>query len=290
MSVDVKRNTQEFKTGYCKKITAGHITEFIEISSCPLQPNTKKLSKTEYIDLETGEVKEYELSETRADNKDSLRKTFRKIRELINANCLDSKKVHWVTLTYRENMTDTKQLYSDFDKFLKRFKYYCKKQGLIAPEYICVIEPQKRGAWHCHVIFIWQQKAPYIANNAVLAPMWSHGFTKIQAIPNDCDNLGAYLSAYLADIPVELDGDNTTTKNNKGIIKGGRLSLYPVGVNIVRHSKGIKQADAELVAPDKVENEKASAGTLTFQCSYCLSDEKGFERYLSKSYYNTKRK
>lgn len=288
MSVEIKRNTKQFHTGYCKKITSGHITEFIEISAQPLQPQTMKLSKTEYIDLQTGEVKEYELSETRADNKDSLRKTFRKIRELINANCLDSEKVHWVTLTYRENMMDTKQLHSDFHNFWKRFKYYCKKQGLIAPEYICVIEPQKRGAWHCHVIFIWQQKAPYIANNAVLAPMWSHGFTKIQAIPNDCDNLGAYLSAYLADIPVDEDGDNTTTK--KAIVKGGRLSLYPVGLNIVRHSKGIKQADAELVPVDEIEKEKASAGTLTFKCSYAILDENGKERYLSKSYYNTKRK
>lgn len=288
MSVEIKRNNKEFHTSYCKKITSGHITEFIEISAVPVQPQTQKISKTEYVDLHTGEVKEYELSETRADNKDSLRKTFKRIRQLINANCVDAKKIHWVTLTYRENMTDTKQLYLDFDKFLKRFKYYCKKQGWIAPEYICVIEPQKRGAWHCHVLFIWQNKAPYIANNAVFAPMWSHGFTKIQALPVDCDNIGAYLSAYLVNIPVDADGDNTTTK--KAIIKGGRLSLYPVGLNIVRHSKNIKQADSELVALDEVEKEKASAGTLTFKCSYAILDENGNERYITKSYYNTKRK
>ena len=174
----------------------------------------------------------------------------------------------------------------DFRKFWQRFTYYCKKQGYKKPEYIAAIEPQERGAWHIHCIIIWKQRRPFIDNNSVFEPMWGHGFTKIQGVPDDCDNLGAYLSAYLSDMSLSEDGDG----KEKKYVKGARLVLYPVGVNIFRHSRGIKQPVSEQLDPDEIEKEKASCGKLTFTSSYTITDDDGNIRYISKSYYNTKRK
>ena len=138
-----------------------------------------------------------------------------------------------------------------------------------------------------HCIIIWDRKRPYIDNNSVFAPMWGHGFTKIQGVPDDCDNLGAYLSAYLSDMALADDDSSSTDKK---YIKGARLSLYPVGVNIFRHSRGIKQPVSDLVDSYDLEKEKASSGKLTFSCTYTVSDDNGYERTISKSYYNSKRK
>lgn len=256
------------------------------MSSRPSAPSIQKISATQYINLLDGTIHDFQQSETRADNTDSLRKSFKQLRDLVNCNTTDSSCIHWVTLTYAENMTDTKRLYSDFEHFWKRFRRYCKKNALSVPEYISVIEPQQRGAWHIHCIVIWKQKRPYIDNNSVFAPMWGHGFTKIQGVPEDCDNLGAYLSAYLSDMAISEDGDG----QGKKYIKGARLKLYPVGVNIYRHSRGIRQPQSVQLCNDRIEKEKASSGKLTFTSSYIITDDDGNTRYISKSYYNTKRK
>lgn len=277
----------DYESRYCKKTTSGNVVEFIEMSSEPTAPPIKKISATQYLDLRTGQVCDFCASDTRADNVDSLRKSFKQLRSLINCNATDNKCIHWVTLTYAENMTDTKRLLTDFDKFWKRFRRYCTKCGYDIPEYITAIEPQQRGAWHIHALILWRSKRPYIDNNAVFQPMWGQGFTKIQGVPDGCDNLGAYLSAYLADMALSEDSDD---KSGKKYQKGARLRLYPVGVNIYRHSRGVQRPTSERLNPEDAEKEKASSGKLTFMCSYTVTDDDGRERIISKSYYNKKRR
>jgi hypothetical protein len=117
--------------------------------------------------------------------------------------------------------------------------------------------------------------------------MWGHGFTKIQGVPEDCDNLGAYLSAYLSDMAMSEDGDG----KGKKYIKGARLKLYPVGVNIYRHSRGIKQPQSEQLCMDRIEKEKASSGKLTFSNTVAILSDDGEQRnIITHEYYNIKRK
>lgn len=273
----------DFESKYAKKTVSGNVTEFLEMSSKPSAPAIQKISADQYLNILTGEICDFVKSESRADNTDSLRKSFKKVRDIVNSNTTDNSNIHWVTLTYADNMTDTKQLYIDFDRFWKRFRRYCVKRSLCIPEYISVIEPQERGAWHIHCIIVWNQKRPFIDNNSVFAPMWSHGFTKIQGVPDDCDNLGAYLSAYLTDLAMSDDGAE------KKYVKGARLKLYPVGVNILRHSRGIKKPESTQLLLDQIEKEKASSGKLTFSSSVTIIDDEGHERHIFKSYYNKKR-
>ena len=223
----------------------------------------------------------------------------------------EAEKARWVTLTYAENMTDTKRLYEDFRRFWMRFVYWCKSQGYDKPEYITVQEPQGRGAWHIHAFFIWPERAPYIANDEVLAKLWGNGFTKCKALA-DVDNVGAYFSAYLGDMPLEdvenlpkedmarlLDGCEIVTKEfanaqeltkEKRFVKGARLRLYPAGMNIVRKTKGIRMPSVERMTYEEAQK-KVSSAKLTFSRSYeVLNDAGDVCNTLSKSYYNSKRK
>ena len=148
--------------------------------------------------------------------------------------------MRWVTLTYRENMQDSRRLYEDFRRFWQRFKRWCASSGFAIPEYITIAEPQARGAWHLHGIFVFPGVAPYIPPDD-FARLWGQGFIKVKAVTGD--NLGAYFSAYLTDLPVdEVDkdilpsvssdrvrevevDDESGEKVKKKFVKGARCSL-----------------------------------------------------------------
>ena len=233
----------------------GNIKEIMYLQKKNFKPfRIKKLNANEYIILDTGEIKEYKKIESRSQDKESLRKTFKKIRQLINTNFTGEDNELCFTITYKENVTDPKILYDDFRKFMKKLKY---KYNSV--DYINVVEPQGRGAWHCHILLKFNSfKQIYIPNKEI-SEMWGHGFVKVKAMRKDVDNLGAYLSAYLGDI--ELDERNLSELVDSGavklgqafnikeveingvkkkFIKGGRLAYYPPGMNIYRTSRGIK--------------------------------------------------
>ena len=254
----------------------------------------------QFVICATGEVKDIEHHATRKDNKKGLYKTFANARAVINANVTDVSKVRWCTLTYAENMTDPKRLYTDFEKFNKRFQYYCKQKGYSKPEYIVMMEPQGRGAWHAHLLYIWQdQKAPYIANQE-FREMWGHGFVRIKKLDN-VDNVGAYLTAYLGDMEIdEMDlskavgkqckvvevEDEDGKKVKKAIVKGARLDLYPANFNMLRCSRGVKRPVAEMMSQEEA-NKKVSAATKTFESAIKLVDnENDFETVIIREQYN----
>ena len=152
--------------------------------------------------------------------------------------------------------------------------------------------------------------------------MWSHGYTKAKSV-HGVDNLGAYFSAYLADIPLdeyERDADDTTMyeiksavvvdddghDTEKKFVKGARLKFYPAGMNIYRTSRGIKQPTTNQIDNKEYAMKKANAGTLTFSsaCSVLSAsvsssgssengdkDEVLFQavNYVYHAYYNRKR-
>lgn len=283
----------------------GNIKEIMYLQKCTREPfGIKKISKNEYVVVSTGEVLEYQnKSENRSQDKESLRKTFKKIRQLINTNFIGNSNELCFTITYKENITDPKILYKDFDKFMKKLKY---KYGNI--DYINVVEPQGRGAWHCHILLIFNDlKKAYIPNKEV-SEMWGNGFVKVKAIKKDIDNLGAYLSAYLGD--VEVNDSNLTQLIQDGaikvgqsynikevevegmkkkFIKGGRLHYYPVGMNIYRSSRGIKQP---VVSHMSYEEAKKIVGADTPTYSSCTLIQDDDERIINTivyEQYNVKR-
>jgi len=261
-----------------------------------------RLDSNTYLDMNTGDIKEFNKIDNRACDMNSVRVSLGRLRDLLNTNITDVKKCKWVTLTYAENMTDPTKLKKDFEKFNKRMQYYLKDNPY---EYIVAMEPQGRGAWHAHLVMIFENNAPYI-DNKIMAAKWGHGFTVTKKLDN-VDNVGAYLTAYLGDMDIndyrnlseeEMEGLNPKLivkevevevdgkKVSKAIIKGGRLHMYPPKFNIYRCSKGIKKPIVDYLLEVEAQK-KASAGTLTFEKTIKLSDtDSNFENIINYRHYN----
>lgn len=201
----------------------------------------KRLSKNHYCDLETGELLYYKHAENRSQSMQALKRSFARIRDLINNNFKGGDSEAHIILTYAENMRDTKRLYHDFKNFWLRFK---RSYGSDY-DYITVIEPQGRGAWHHHLLIRNNLGNKIWFDLEALSRLWGHGFIFARNLKN-VDNIGAYLSAYLTDLDVEDDDEigqavikKTVDGKEKKIVKGGRLCYYPPGINLYRKSKGI---------------------------------------------------
>ncbi len=60
-----------------------------------------KISKEQYVDIRTGEIKVFQHNATRAGNKATVAQSLRILRDIINANLTEPENALWVTLTYR---------------------------------------------------------------------------------------------------------------------------------------------------------------------------------------------
>ena len=308
----------------------GNIIEVQYMSRKNIKATIKMLGNNEYLQVSSGEVKEITNHNlTRDELKGNLYRTFKQLRGIINANVVNVNQVRWCTLTYGDNVRSADKLYTDFDKFNKRLKYYCQKNGFGKYEYISIVEPQARGSWHIHLLLIFKDLpvAPYIPNKDFWK-MWSlegiknnKDFVKIKKLDN-VDNVGAYLTAYLGDIPIEVDENNFVDMNfdsddlekfkcqnggcilniktveieekgkkvEKKFLKGARLCLYPTNFNIYRTSRGIKRPKKEEMFNFQAEK-KVSEATLTFQKTLALNDsENTFNSLINYKYYNRLRK
>jgi hypothetical protein len=109
------------------------------------------------------------------------------LRRLINANIESDSK--FLTLTFKDNITDLDFANKEFKKFIMRLNYNFN----IKTKYSCVVEFQKRGAIHYHVIL-------YNLNGKIdlnkLSDIWGNGFIKLNKI-NGIDNVGAYICKYM---------------------------------------------------------------------------------------------
>ena len=278
----------------------GHIVEVQHMTKRNYGQHIQKIDKDHYVVLETGELLEFNKSENRGDNENSLRQTFKKMRYLINNNFRGNPNELHITMTYAENMTDTVKLYEDFKNFMKRLRYRFK--GISTVDYMNVVEPQRRGAWHVHMLIRFNDLDKVYIPNKDLAEMWGQGFVTIKSL-KDVDNIGAYLSAYLTDLDIgEVEGMDFSdlTKINgrevqvkrvdgkeKRFIKGGRLWMYPPGMNLFRKSKGI-------VYPDRIdmayEDIKRVVGSAEPHYSKQYSVERDdFKNTITYEQYNLKR-
>lgn len=266
----------------------GNITEVRYMMKKP-EIQIQKFDSESFLNLLTGEILPIEHTESRADNKISVKQSLRNLRDLINTNITNTENCRWLTLTYRENMKDTKRLCDDTRKFHMRMRYYLEQNCLPRYEYIECAEPQERGAWHMHVVMIFMEveQAPFIPNDSI-EKIWGYGFTKIRKLTS-VDNVGCYLTAYLSDMELSdamqqgsIKGnlkaatvmDEHGGKSRKAIVKGARLNLYPTGFRLFRTSRKIKR-------PEVIECTEAEAmkeigeAPLTFERTIKVMDDNG---------------
>lgn len=269
---------------------AGNITEITRMDFRNQAQTIERIDKDFYrvMSDESGEIHEFTHSENRGQNADSLKKTLRRLRLLINNNFYGASNELMLTLTYRQNMRDSRKLQEDFERFIRRLRKQYPEHDL---QYLAVIEPQERGAWHLHIL-LKGCKRLFIPNK-VIAECWAQGFTKTKAFA-DVDNIGAYLTAYLANLPTDdkTSGKNVITKEVNGkrkkFIKGARLHLYPTGINIYRHSRGIKMPQTvEMPYLKALDLVKGHVKTLEYDVKI---EKDNFINNVHKEYYNSKRR
>lgn len=287
--------------------TMGHIYEICYLQKKNTKITTQLIDKDHYFCLESGEVFKCKHIVNRSESKFQVGQSLKRLREYINTNVLEPKNCKWVTLTYAKNMQDTKKLYIDFKRFITRFKRKFKDYKI---EYIVACEPQARGAWHMHLIIIFDRVAPFIPNSTIEL-LWEQGFTKITKLDN-IDNIGAYLTAYLGDMELTQENiqelkkqglnvsqmalkevkeiEGIKLKEPKSFIKGGRLYMYPPKFNLYRISRGIKKPNKEYCSYS-VAKEKASLLLPTYSKGISLTDtNNSFTNKIIYEYYNTYRK
>jgi len=167
-----------------------------------------------------------------------------KIRRLACCN-FNVKYAKFLTLTFAENMTDIKECNVLFKNFIKRLKY---NYSLKSIKYLAVIEFQKRGAVHYHVLL----DIPYIPQEE-LQEVWGNGFVYINAITH-VDNIGAYVLKYI------------TKDNNDSRLMGQKA--YLTSRNLIKPSEIVNH---DLKDFENIENKIISKYNLKrFKTRLCV--------------------
>ena len=124
----------------------------------------------------------------------------RNLKRLINSNTEIYQKKNgelfppvFLTLTFAENITNVQQANKEYTNFLKRLNYWVWKIKKNKLKYAGVIEFQKRGAVHYHVVFF---NLKFIDKKDI-AEIWSNGFIKINET-KDISDLGSYVCKYMS--------------------------------------------------------------------------------------------
>ena len=230
-----------------------------------------RLSKTEYLNKETGEIKYYKKTETRNQNPNEVRKTFKALRRLINYNFCAGNNEKFITLTYGKLQKNPKEVTRDFRHWWRKIKKHFPSL-----EYICVIEYQASGSIHLHVLVKDIENEDLPLEQELLNETWTKGFSEVTEIKN-VSNLGAYFSARFTDIDLkEEDIQNENT--SKLILKGARLKYYKTGQKIFTRSKGIVRNKGYTVTEEELE-EITKEGKLVYADSKVISkiNDKGKE-------------
>ena len=132
----------------------------------------------------------------------SFRRSKKNLRRLVNTNAKtingpngEKYTFKFLTLTFKEELQDIKKANYLFKKFIQRFSYHIyKKENKLM--YVAVIEFQKRGAIHYHLILF---NIPY-TKAKIINKIWSRtceGGVHIKKIDN-VQNIGSYICKYMS--------------------------------------------------------------------------------------------
>jgi len=238
----------------------------------------RRISKTEYKNIRTGQIGQYQEHEGKYD--ESLKKTFARLRGLIRTNFTSGRMDQiFITLTYKDRQISGERLATDFKAFFKRLRrHYPQKQF----EYIAVMEPQKDGTWHVHLLLKVTNEASLYIKHDVLMKLWGQGGVRVEALKS-VDDTGAYYVAYFTDT---LDESKEGTKQK---MKAERLKYYPKNFKFYRCSRGIKE-------PEKVETFGSVVNELygcpKFEQTFAAVDQDGANicNVINKRIYKRKKK
>ena len=223
----------------------------------------KRISKNEYVKVETGEVFKYNTNANKTDNTVSIKKSLNNLRKLILNNFVEFESI-FITLTYKDEMFDFVQAVQDYTKFFENLKKHYKHYNL---KYLRIIEPTDKGNWHIHVLLKSAEKVDkfYISQEKVQS-IWKHGSVKVEQIHN-IEGLANYFCTYSND-----DKALPEKAKPKHVKKQERWKYYPYRARIFAKSNDIvypKTVKAKRGQVDELlkDYKRVSASTLTVKDS-----------------------
>jgi len=125
-----------------------------------------------------------------ATREDSAFRAKRSVRDLIECNF--SKGDWFITLTYAENMTNRQQAVDNFRTYIKKISLRLKDKS-----YLAVMEYQKRGAIHFHLLLKSEETVDNFSR-------WSHGFIFKKKLYGE--KYASYVSKYVTKEAVRVSG------------------------------------------------------------------------------------
>lgn len=159
----------------------------------PTPPNYKKHSKGLWVNMDTGEAitpkkKDYK-------SRESLSKTFKRIRDIIVHNYVTGESELFITLTFSRFVTDTNELNDEFKKFWKKLN--SRKSEDYSPPYRClaVIELQQNGNYHFHCLLKRLDGKKLTISQNELKELWVNGSATATNI-YDAEALSRYLNTF----------------------------------------------------------------------------------------------
>ncbi len=99
----------------------------------------------------------------------------------------------FLTLTFKENITDSSTANLEFTNFNKRLSYHLYKTNKNVLKYICIPEFQKRGAIHFHVLYF---NMPYVDFKEI-ENIWGNGFIFIESVKDNIEDYAKYVAKYI---------------------------------------------------------------------------------------------
>ncbi len=104
----------------------------------------------------------------------------------------------FITLTFGDNITDIKFANYEFTKYIQRLNFFITKNKKSFLRYIVVIEFQKRGAIHYHIMFF---NLPFISDiKKKIVEVWGQGFINVKSTKNvdELKKIIRYMSKYMS--------------------------------------------------------------------------------------------
>lgn len=233
-----------------KVLYCGNTAIVIDSNAPICDHKSGKVAQGVYMD-EHGELFECSKYETKGDSIANVRRSFGRLKALINCNYDSPEQVALCTLTYSgANMTDNSRLSNDLRQFFKKFR---RRRSDF--RYVYVKEKHARGGWHVHIIFFFDGVAPQISKED-LASLWGHGRASGQdwtLFSGDINNLGNYLTSMLTD-----HGDSK--------VKGSRLMNYESGIRLWNGSQDVRRPVIFDMPPEVAQRFIADLGGSMVSC------------------------
>lgn len=196
----------------------GKYSKITFVSNPSKKISIKKLNKYEYVVIDTGEIKQYNLD--KPTSKSDVNRKLRKYENIVLANFTGGASELFITLTCNNHITDIADIKQYYNNFIDNIK-----QDYQDIDYIGLFEQTELGCWHIHLFIKNNQHKRLFIPHQQLLNYWKQGAVYVMPNKNTFQTLG-----------------HSKDKRNERL---ERFRYFPKGEKLYHRSKGIKTPTKE---------------------------------------------